>query len=162
MTNWQYGIFFKTRTIFFNSCLICNAEYYKLAMRQTGKSADQNFLFSAWHMHWWVMIGMRSFWETWVREGGSLSLLRPNVPVLWREVGYAVSVLGQHKGYTVKYNPLSEGVTQGQSRRELLKAKGYIWPYIPSQVLIRTLNHLTIIRLLCTSLFSLTIISYTP
>ena len=35
-----------------------------------------------------------------------------------------VSVLGQDKGYTVKYNPMSEGIT-----------KGYIRPYIPSSVL---------------------------
>ena len=29
--------------------------------------------------------------------------------------------------------------SRGRSPRELLKAKGYMWPYIPSQVLIRTL-----------------------
>ena len=38
-----------------------------------------------------------------------------------------LSVLGRDKEYTVKYSP-----------RELPKAKGYIWPYILRQVLIRT------------------------
>ena len=31
--------------------------------------------------------------------------------------------------------------SRGQSLRELLKAEGYIWPYILSRVLIRTLYH---------------------
>ena len=31
--------------------------------------------------------------------------------------------------------------SRGRSPRELLKAEGYIWPYIPSRVLIRTLYH---------------------
>ena len=41
---------------------------------------------------------------------------------------YTVSVLGREEGYTLR-------------PRELLKAEGYIWPYIPSWVLIRTLYH---------------------
>ena len=41
----------------------------------------------------------------------------------------------------VKYTPLPEGVPEGSSPRELLKAKGYSRPYIPSQVLIRTVYH---------------------
>ena len=38
---------------------------------------------------------------------------------------FIVSVLGQEEGYTVKYTPLPEGVTKGQSPREFLKAKEY-------------------------------------
>ena len=34
--------------------------------------------------------------------------------------------------------------SRGQSLRELLKVKGYIWPYIPSRFLIRTVYHLNI------------------
>ena len=37
--------------------------------------------------------------------------------------------------------PLAWRSSRGQNPRELLKAKGYIWPYIPSWVLIRTLYH---------------------
>ena len=44
---------------------------------------------------------------------------------------HLVSALGREEGYTVKYTPPPE----------LLKAEGYIWPYIPSRVLIRTFYH---------------------
>ena len=37
--------------------------------------------------------------------------------------------------------PFAWRSSRGRSPRELLNAKGYIWPYIPSQVLIRTLYH---------------------
>ena len=36
--------------------------------------------------------------------------------VLRLDSGYTVSVLGQDKGYTVKYNPLPEGVPEGEAR----------------------------------------------
>ena len=31
-------------------------------------------------------------------------------------LGYFVSVLGQDEGYTVKYNPLPEGVPEGEAQ----------------------------------------------
>ena len=52
--------------------------------------------------------------------------------------------------------------SRGRSPRELLKGEGYIWPYIPSRVLTRTLYFLIIIRQMLTLLFSLTISPYTP
>ena len=52
-----------------------------------------------------------------------------------------VFVLRPEVGYTVKYFPLTEGVPEGKARWELLKAKAYIWQYIQSWVLIRTLYH---------------------
>ena len=57
-----------------------------------------------------------------------------------------VSVLGREEGYTVKYTPTSEGVPEDQAWGNWteLKAEGYIWPYIPSRVLIRILYHFNI------------------
>ena len=56
---------------------------------------------------------------------------------IWNRIPYhADTVFGHDKGYLVKYTPLR--------RKELLKAKGYIWPYIPSWVLIRTVYHFNI------------------
>ena len=49
----------------------------------------------------------------------------------WTEL-YFVSILGRDKGYTIKYNPLPEGVPKGNP-------EDYIWPYIPSQVPIQSL-----------------------
>ena len=48
-----------------------------------------------------------------------------------------VSVLGQDKGFRVKY-AYAWRSSPRRGLRELRKAEGYIWPYIPSRVLIRT------------------------
>ena len=53
-----------------------------------------------------------------------------------------VFVLGRDKGYTVKYIAFAWRSSRGRSPRELLKAKEYIWLYILSPVLIRTVYHL--------------------
>ena len=49
---------------------------------------------------------------------------------------HTVSVLGQDKGYMVKYYPLPEEFPEGTP-----EGKGYIWPYILRGVIMRTLYH---------------------
>ena len=64
-----------------------------------------------------------------------------------------------------KYSPIEPFAwrsSRGQSPRELMKAKGYIWPYILSRVLCGHYIILTIIKLMFTPLLSLTISPYTP
>ena len=63
-----------------------------------------------------------------------------------------MSVLGRDEGYTVKYNPLPEGVPEGTPEGKRLYLTVYPGHYII----------LTIIRLMLTSLFSLKIGPYTP
>ena len=36
--------------------------------------------------------------------------------IKYNTIQYIVSVLGRDKGYTVKYNPLLEGVPEGEAR----------------------------------------------
>ena len=54
---------------------------------------------------------------------------------------YNVSVLGREEGYTVKYTPLPEGVPEGEAQGNSWRQRGYIWSYILSWVLIRTVYH---------------------
>ena len=53
---------------------------------------------------------------------------------------YCIRIKTREEIYNQIY-PSAWRSSRGRSPRELLKAEGYIWPYIPSQVLILTLYH---------------------
>ena len=74
---------------------------------------------------------------------------------------YIASVFGQDQGYMVK-KTFAWRSSRGRSPMELLKAKGYIWPNIPSRVLIQHFIILTITRKMFTSLISWCTVKYTP
>ena len=96
------------------------------------------------------------------RAGMSQDISIPIQPTCYGNHIYCISIRTRQEIYGEIY-PFAWRSSRGQSQKELLKAKGYIWLYIPSWVLILTQYIiLTIIRLMITSLFSLTITPYTP
>ena len=59
---------------------------------------------------------------------------------------YTVSALGQEIRIYGQLYPFAWRSSHGRSPRELLKVKGYIWPYILNRVLIRTVYHFNSIK----------------
>ena len=74
---------------------------------------------------------------------------------------YTLSVLGRDKGYTIKYNPLPEGVPEGEARGNSWRQRVIFDRLSQVEFKYRHFIILTINRLMFTALFSLTS-PYTP
>ena len=75
---------------------------------------------------------------------------------------FIVSVLGQHKVYTVKYIPSSEGVAEGEAWGNSWRRRGLFDRIYQVESQYEQYIILIIIRLMITSIFLSTISPYTP
>ena len=87
----------------------------------------------AWFWQWLIRIHINI--EHLFKENLTLSHINSYFQSL-----YCIRIRTRGGIYGQKY-PSAWRSSRGQSPRELLKAEGYIWPYILSRVLTRTLYH---------------------